>query len=181
MTSLDASTDADLLAIEDHDHSIGSPGLPVSLVLYGDFQCPYTAKARHEVDELLEEIAGSCQFTYRHFPLAKHPDAYAAALTAEVASKHGKFWEMYALLFGQRGQLALDDLRTCAGTLGIDATVFDADLRSPAIAERAERDLTSGAASGVSGTPTFFVNGEPHYGDHSVELIREWVHAAAVG
>ncbi|MCW2974488.1 MAG: Na(+)/H(+) antiporter nhaA [Thermoleophilia bacterium] len=167
---------ADLLDLDPRDHLVGAPETGVTIVLYGDFQCPFTANAAAEVRELrATDGPETFAYVFRQFPLAKHPDAYAAALASEIAATQGKFWEMHDLLFARDGDLHLRSLRACAAELGIDAETFGTLLRDPDVAERVERDLRSGASLGVTGTPTFFVNGERKPSDHSVELFRSWV------
>jgi protein-disulfide isomerase len=170
------STDIDPLAIDDSDHAAGTGS--VDVILYGDFQCPFTGAAAAEMTEVLQQLGDDTRFVFRQFPLEKHQDAYAAALASEVAASRGKFWDMYELLFAQQGDLALADLRRLATDIGIDEAEFDAAVRDQASSARVERDLATGAAVGVTGTPTFFVNGTKHFGDHSVEIISEWIRDA---
>ncbi|MBC7460244.1 MAG: thioredoxin domain-containing protein [Thermoleophilia bacterium] len=175
MDSTSATTDTDALDVDARDHLRPDGNQPVTVIIYGDFQCPFTAHAVAEMRHVLEQVSGQARYAFRHFPLPKHPDAYAAALAAEIAASHGRFWEMHDLLFAQHAQLERADLHRCAQLVGIDAEAFDAGLRNSDNADRVERDVASGTAAGVTGTPTFFINGAQHFGDHSVELIVQWV------
>jgi len=133
--------------------------------MYGDFQCPYTAAAHPVISRVRDNLGGRLLFGFRHFPLRDvHPDAERAAEAAEAASAQGAFWPMYDLIFGSRGSLGRDDLVAHAGELGIDADRVAAELDSGGHADRVQRDVDSGTASGVPGTPAFFVNGRLHEG-----------------
>jgi Na+:H+ antiporter, NhaA family len=143
--------------IDGADHARGGGGR--QLVVYGDFECPYTAAAMRSIGRLVESGA-SFELVFRHFPLRSiHPHAAAAAATSEAAARQGRFWEMHDLLFANQRHLEDADLRRYAERLGLDLERFEADLVDPAIAARVERDLESGARSGVDGTPSLFIDG----------------------
>ena len=128
--------------------------------MYGDFQCPYTNAAHRIVDRVRDQLAGRLMFGFRHFPLRDvHPDAQLAAEAAEAAAAQGAFWQMYERLFEARGVLGREDLIAYAGELGLDADRIAGELDASTHAARVQRDLDSGAASGVQGTPGFFVGG----------------------
>jgi protein-disulfide isomerase len=147
------------------DHVDGPQGAQLELVMYGDFQCPYCAAAYPIVRRIRDRLAGRLLFAFRHFPLRDvHPDAQRAAEAAEAAAAQGAFWEMHDRMYESRGLLGHDDLIVHARELGLDADRVAADLDSSAHAARVERDVQSGAASGVSGTPGFFVGGRRHDG-----------------
>jgi len=145
------------------DHVRGTIGSR-QLVVYGDFECPYTAAAMRTVGELLASGA-SFQLVFRHFPLRDiHPHAQAASLAAEAAAQQGRFWEMHDLLFRSQRQLEAADLRRKAERLGLDLDRFAAYQGDPAVAARVERDVASGERSGVDGTPSLFVDGMRYRG-----------------
>ena len=145
------------------DHVRGTVG-GRQLVVYGDFECPYTAAAMRTVGELLASDA-TFQLVFRHFPLRDiHPHAQAASVAAEAAAQQGRFWEMHDLLFRSQRQLEAADLRRKAERLGLDLDRFAADQVDPAMAARVERDVASGERSGVDGTPSLFVDGVRYRG-----------------
>jgi protein-disulfide isomerase len=146
------------------DHVMGPPDARVTLVQYADFECLHCGRAFPILRELRESMGQALRFVYRHFPLSGHPHAQAAAEAAEAAAAQGKFWAMHDKLF--TFQLALDEeaLETYAEEIGLDLARFRDDVRTHVHAERVRRDVESGRASGVTGTPTFFIDGA-RYGD----------------
>ena len=147
------------------DHCDGPSGAELELVMYGDFQCPYCTAAYPIVTRIRDQLAGRLMFAFRHFPLREvHPDAQRAAEAAEAATAQGAFWEMHDRLYESRGLLARDHVIGYAAELGLDAERFAAELDSSVHAPRVQRDLDSGIASGVTGTPGFFVGGRLHAG-----------------
>ena len=160
------------------DHVRGPADAAVTLVEYGDFQCPYCGDAYPVVQHLAERFGDSLRFVFRHMPLDDlHPRAHAAALASEAAAAQGSFWEMHDRLFEHQLELADDDLLAHAEALGLDADRFAADLADPALARRVAEDFESGAGSGVPSTPRFFVNGVIHLGSASVPELREAIEA----
>jgi Na+:H+ antiporter, NhaA family len=157
------------------DHVRGGADAPVTLVEYGDFQCPYCGEAYPVVNELLERFGDQVRFVFRHMPLADlHPRAPFAAEAAEAAAAQGLFWEMHDRLFEHQNQLNDAELRAHAEAIGVpDRERFDAELRDRAHAARVEEDYRSGARSGVPSTPRFFVNGMIHLGSASYAELGE--------
>jgi protein-disulfide isomerase len=157
--------------VEAVDHRRGGGGQ--QLVVYGDFECPYTAAAMASIGRLIESGV-TFELVFRQFPLRSiHPHAQAAAEASEAAAHQGQFWEMHDLFFRNQRHLEGADLRRYAERLGLDLTQYDADLLDPAIAARVERDVESGARSGVDGTPGLFIDGSRYRGPHdSVGLRR---------
>ena len=153
----------------ERDHVAGERG--VDLVMFGDFECPYCRDALPSLARVRARLEGRVRLVFRHFPIAaKHPHAEVAALAAEAAALQGRFWKMHDRLFAApRDALSGDDLRAYAAELGLDAERFDADRGSDAVAERVAADRRSGEASGVTGTPAFFIAGERHRGFYDVE------------
>jgi len=159
----------------------GNPHAPLSLVEYGDYECPYCGRAYRIVKALQEALGDELLFAWRNFPLSQvHPHALRAAAAAESAGLQDRFWEMHDMLFEH--QDALDDahLLAYAELLGLDVERFARDLDSDGIAERVRADFLSGARSGVNGTPTFFVNGK-RVMNRSVEGFKDMIEAAKKG
>jgi protein-disulfide isomerase len=145
------------------DHLRGRLDAPVSLVEYGDYQCPYCGVA-HPVVEAVREAAGDALlFVFRHFPLTTiHPYALPAAEAAEAAGAQDAFWPYHDLLFGDQAHLEPPHLVARAAALGLDVERFEADLVAQRHLDRVQAQFLSGVRSGVNGTPTFFVNGVRH-------------------
>ena len=142
------------------DHVLGHPGAPVTVVEYGDFECPNCKQAAPAVKLLLEHFQGRVRVVWRHFPLEEvHPHALHAALAAEAAAGQGKFWPMHDLLFENPHHLKLPQLRDYAQRLELDIVRYDADMADTVYLQRVREDIAGGSASGVRATPTFFLNG----------------------
>jgi protein-disulfide isomerase len=162
----------------EHDHLRGPEVAPVTLVEYGDFECPYCGRAEPVVRELLADF-GDITYVWRHLPLNDvHPRAQLAAEASEAAAAQGTFWEMHDLLLDHQDALRPKDLIGYAGELGLDVERFTEDLRRHAGAARVARDVDSADLSGVSGTPTFFVNGRRHHGAYDIETLSAAVRVA---
>jgi protein-disulfide isomerase len=168
------------------DHAQGPADAPITLVEYGDYECPHCARAHVVVQDVQRQMGSTLRFVFRNFPLQQaHPHAEHAAEAAEAVAVRGgesAFWDMHALLF--ENQEALDDaaLAAYAGSLGVDETALAEDLASGAQADRVHKDFRSGVRSGVNGTPTFFVNGQRYEGNWSdagsfVEDLRSLLRA----
>jgi protein-disulfide isomerase len=163
----------------DRDHVRGRPDAPVTLVEYGDFECPYCGRAESIVRELLVEAGEDLRYVFRHLPLNDvHLHAQMAAEAAEAAAAQGRFWEMHDLLFAHQDALTFNDLVGYAGDLGLDVERFAAELRNGEHTNRVELDVESADASGVSGTPTFFVNGRRHHGAYDIATLLAAVKTA---
>ena len=155
------------------DHAQGTADAVVTLVQYGDYECPYTRMSRHAVHQLQREFPDSLRFVFRHFPLQEiHPHARAAATAVEAAGAQTDYWAMHEYVFEHQKALEEADLHMYAIALGLDAGRFERDRRSPEISRRIDRDLASGKRSGVEGTPTFFVNCVRHDGGYDLESLR---------
>jgi protein-disulfide isomerase len=162
----------------ERDHIRGSDDAPVTVVEYGDFECPYCGQAEPVVRELLADF-GDVRYVWRHLPLHDvHPAAQIAAEAAEAAAEQGRFWEMHDLLLDHQDQLRVRDLIRHAETLGLDVERFTADLRRHHGAARIAEDQDSADLSGVTGTPTFFINGRRHYGAYDIDTLSAAVRAA---
>ncbi len=160
------------------DHVRGPAKAPVTVVEYGDFECPPCGQAEPAVRELLADD-GDVRYVWRHLPLTDvHPHAQLAAEGAEAAAKQGKFWEMHDELLSHQGALFARDLIRYAGDLGLDVERFANDLARHAGSARIAEDVDSADISGVSGTPTFFINGRRHYGAYDLGSLSDAVRAA---
>ena len=163
-------------SITSDDHVQGPIDAAVTLVQYGDYECPYTRMSRHSVHQLQREYPDRLRFVFRHFPLgAIHPHVRSAATAAEAAGAQTDFWRMHEYLFEHQKALAESDLHRYALELRLDGERFEHDRRSSRVRERVERDLASGEAGGVQGTPTFYVNGIRHDGSYDVDSLRSAV------
>jgi protein-disulfide isomerase len=160
------------------DHLRGPIEAPVTVVEYGDFECPYCGQAEPVVRELLGDF-GDVRYVWRHLPLSDvHPRAQLAAEAAEAAADQGAFWEMHDLLLAHQDALSPGDLVGYAGQLSLDVERFSEDLRRHTGASRVAEDVDSADLSGVSGTPTFFVNGRRHYGAYDIATLSAAVRVA---
>jgi Na+/H+ antiporter NhaA len=163
----------------EHDHIRGSEGAPVTLVEYGDYQCPYCGQAEVVIRELLESFGDDLRYVWRHLPLNDvHPSAQMAAEAAEAAAAQGRFWEMHDTLLSHQDELSPRDLYRHAGVIGLDLERFSDEVRTREHAERIADDVHSADASGVAGTPTFFINGQRHQGAYDVATLSRAVRAA---
>jgi protein-disulfide isomerase len=142
------------------DHIQGPPSAPVTLLEYGDYECPYCGRAYPIIKQIQKHLGGKLRFVFRNFPITQiHPHAQHAAEAAETAAGQNKFWEMHDYIYEH--QQALDDnhLEKYAGKLGLDLVKFSNDMSSHAHVQHIHEDFLSGVRSGVNGTPTFYING----------------------
>lgn len=162
-----------LSAIDDQVDHVRGPSTAKSIIEYGDFECPYSRQAYREIQKVEEAVGDGVRFVFRHYPLVEiHPHAMTASQAAEAAAVQGKYWEMHDLLFHRQKSLEDDDLRSYAKELGLDLDAFDRDRGSPAVAERIDRDIDSGDATGeVFGTPTLFIGGRVHRGAYDAATL----------
>ncbi len=162
----------------ERDHIRGPADAPVTLVEYGDFECPYCGQAEPVVRELRRDF-GDVAYVWRHLPLSDvHPNAQFAAEAAEAAAAQGAFWPMHDLLLDNQDALQGRDLMGYAERLGLDVGRFREDMRTHTGAARVAEDIDSADLSGVSGTPTFFINGRRHYGAYDIDTLSAAVRAA---
>lgn len=146
--------------VSSEDHVAGPEGAPVTLVEFGDFECPHCGRAHPIVQQVRKAMGPDLRFAFRHFPLRQiHPHAERAAEAAEAAGAQGRFWPMHDLIFNNQDALEDADLLGYASKLGLDVDRFAKELESGLHAGRVRRDFRSGVRSGVNGTPTFFING----------------------
>ena len=154
------------------DHLAGPPDAPLTLVEYGDFECPFCARATGVTHELQELLGPRLRYVFRHLPLTNvHPHAELAARAAIAAGEQGRFWDMHDLLFAHQDQLEFEDLAGYAADLDLDVEEFLRTLDHERTAARLRADVASAEASGARGTPTFFVNGLRHTGPHDARTL----------
>ncbi len=155
--------------VSERDHAQGRAGAPVTLVEYGDYQCPYCGAAYPEVKRLQKALGKRLRFVFRNFPLTQaHPYALIAAEAAEAAALHGKFWQMHDLIYENQADLEPDILPAWAEKVGLDLDEFGTAIQQGGVSKRIKEDRMSGIRSGVNGTPSFFINGTRYDGapDH---------------
>ncbi len=173
---LDLSMDVD----PERDHIRGPEDALVTLIEYGDFECPYCGQAEGAIRELLASFGDEVRYVWRHLPLNDvHPHAQLAAEASEAAAAQGNFWAMHDILLGHQGDLLPSDLAAYAEQLGLDAERIMRELRRREHQSRVSEDVASADESGVSGTPSFFVNGRRHYGAYDIATLTETVRAAS--
>jgi formate-nitrite transporter family protein len=161
--------------VSERDHAVGPADARVTLVEYGDYECPYCGALHPVIEAARKAFGGNLRFVFRHFPLrASHPHALAAAKAAEAAGEQGRFWEMHHRLYQQQTHLEDGDLLEHARAVGLDLARFERELAARAHEVRIREDLASAARSGVGGTPSLFINGELYQGS----LDRDDVFAA---
>ena len=164
----------------DRDHIQGPADAAVTLLEYGDYECPFCGAAYPIVKEVQSRMGNRLRFVFRNFPITtSHPHAERAAEAAEAASSQGKFWEMHDLLYENQKRLGDTDLHGYAQQLGLDVGAFDQDLAGHVHTERVREDFMSGVHSGVNGTPTFYINGSRHDGGYELESLLAALDRAA--
>jgi len=164
-----------------YDHIRGDADGRVTLVEYANFECEYCGRAEPMIRELIAEWDDDLRYVFRHLPLADvHPNAQLAAEATEAAAAQGRFWEMHDVLFTHQDALDAASLSVHAADLSLDVERFDEDLRRRRYAPRVNADISSADASGVSGTPSFFINGRRHHGPYDEETLSRAVRIARV-
>jgi protein-disulfide isomerase len=161
------------------DHIRGPEDAPVTLLEYGDFECPYCGRAEEVIRQLLRDTGSDVRYVWRNLPLNDvHPWAQLAAEASEAAAAQGAFWEMHDALLAHQDELEMRDLVRYAEELNLDVERFRRDIREQTYADRVAADVTSADESGVSGTPTFFINGRRHYGVYDIDTLTQAVRTA---
>src|SRR5206468_10834149 len=165
---------------EDRDHIEGPADAPVTLVQYGDYECPFCGAAYPIIKEVQARMGKRLRFVFRNFPIStSHPHAERAAEAAEAAAAQGKFWEMHDLLYENQRDLRDRSLHAYAEQLGLDVDLFDKELAEHVHAGRVHEDFMSGVRSGVNGTPTFYINGLRHDDSYEAEVLLDALERAA--
>jgi len=158
---------------EERDHVQGPADAAVTLVEYGDYECPYCGAAYPIVKEVQARMGSRLRFVFRNFPIAtSHPHAEQAAEAAEAAAAQGRFWEMHDLLYENQKRLGDQDLRGYAEQLELDVDSFDRDFAEHVHAARVHEDFMSGVRSGVNGTPTFYIDGVRYDDSYDLETLH---------
>jgi protein-disulfide isomerase len=169
------------LPVGERDHIQGAGGAPVTLVEYGDYECPHCGHAYPIVQEVQRRLGEKLRFVFRNFPITgTHPHAEVAAEAAELAAAQGKFWEMHDALFEHQTALGEASILALAAEVGMDTRKLGAGLESGAARDRVREDFMSGVRSGVNGTPTFFINGMRYDDSWDTETLTEALEAAAL-
>jgi protein-disulfide isomerase len=167
------------MPVSDRDHAQGPADAPVTLLEYGDYECPYCGAAYPIVKELQARLGDRLRFVFRNFPITTaHPHAEHAAETAEAAGAQSKFWEMHDYLYEHQQALLDGDLEAYAEAIGLDVERFVREMEAQAHTDRVRTDFMSGVRSGVNGTPTFFINGQRHNGPFDLESLLAAIEAA---
>jgi protein-disulfide isomerase len=155
-----------------HDHAEGPPDAALTLVEYGDYQCPYCGAAYPVVKRVQKTLGNKLRFVFRNFPLTQaHPYALIAAQAAEAAALQGKFWEMHDLLFEEQQLLKPEIISSWAKRIGLNVEQFGDDIKEGFVEKRIQEDRRSGIRSGVNGTPTFFINGMRYDGSNDYNSL----------
>jgi protein-disulfide isomerase len=164
----------------DRDHTQGPADASVTLLEYGDYECPYCGAAYPIVKEVQDRMGDRLRFVFRNFPITtSHPHAEQAAEAAEAAGSQGRFWEMHDTLYENQRRLGDADLRSYAAQLGLDLESFERDVAEHVHAPRVREDFMSGVRSGVNGTPTFYINGVRHDDSYELETLLAALEQAA--
>ena len=165
---------------EERDHIQGAADAPVTLVEYGDYECPYCGAAYPIIKQVQARMGARLRFVFRNFPITtSHPHAEQAAEAAEAAATQGRFWEMHDLLYENQKHLREEDLRGYAQKLELDVDVFDRELAEDVHAARVHEDFMSGVRSGVNGTPTFYIAGVRYDDSYDLETLFAALERAA--
>jgi protein-disulfide isomerase len=165
---------------EERDHIQGPSSAAVTLVEYGDYECPFCGQAYPIVKEIQERMGERLRFVFRNFPIStSHPHAEHAAESAEAADAQGRFWDMHDLLYERQERLTDEDLRAYAEEIGLDVERFDKEMAEHVHAGRVHEDFMSGVRSGVNGTPTFYINGVRHDDSFEAPVLLDALEAAA--
>ena len=162
-------------ASPDDDPSRGAPSAPITIVEFSDFQCPFCTRAEDTIDQVLAQYGDRVRLVFRDFPLSIHPLAEGAAIAADCAREQGKYWEMNRALYANQSKLSAPDLAATAATLGLDVERFNACMASPESRAEVAKDTADGQALGISGTPTFFINGVMIVGARELEVFTRTI------
>lgn len=171
---------AELLSppLEAIDHVRGEASAPLQLVMFGDFQCPFCLGAQKSLRRVRERLGEQLLFGFRHLPIVeRHPLAMEAAAASEAAAAQGRFWDYHDALYLNQPKLSRETMLEVGREIGLDAERIAAEIDSGTHSERIARDVASAEASGATGTPTFFVNGERFYGAYDASSLVEALQA----
>lgn len=162
------------------DHVLGSEDARVTLVEYGDFECPYCGAAYPITSQIIHKMGDQLRFVFRQFPLTEvHPYALAAAEASEAAAAQGKFWEMVDMIYRNQDELDNEHLYDFANAIGLDMKRFKHDMQDHTYEGKVQEDFMSGVRSGVNGTPSFFINGRQYEGPVDIDAMTQALQGAA--
>jgi protein-disulfide isomerase len=165
--------------VSDADHIEGSFEAAVTLVEYGDYECPYCGAAYPVIKQIQRKMGKQLRFVFRNFPLTNmHPFAEISAEAAEAASAQGKFWQMHDALYENQEALSEEMIFTLGPKIGLDMKIFTKDMESRTFKDKVRKDFMGGVKSGVNGTPTLFINGERFDQNFDGELLLETLKSA---
>jgi protein-disulfide isomerase len=169
--------------VNEKDHATGPDNAPVTLVEYGDYQCPHCGHAYPIIKQIQEELGNDLNFVFRNFPLSEsHPQAFIAAVATEAAARQDAFWPMHDVVFENQRRLNYTSLLEYASSINADKEQLATDMESEELKQKVEDDFESGIVSGVNGTPTFFVNGKRYNGaiddDDLLNFLKEQIATA---
>ena len=160
--------------VNKQDHIQGPPDALVTLVEYGDFQCPHCGAAHPIIQKIQKSFGKKMRFVFRHFPLSNsHEYAFTAAVAAEAASKQNKFWEMHDMLFERQAEFSENAFVVFGNDLGLNLHQFKKDLTDETLSERVQMDFESGMRSGVNGTPSFYINEHKYNGSYDFDSMHQ--------
>ena len=180
MSRTEFAAELSLAVSEERDHIQGSPSAAVTLVEYGDYECPYCGAAYPIVKEVQARMGDRLRFVFRNFPITtSHPHAEHAAEAAEAAAAQDRFWEMHDHLYEHQRQLTDADLHEYAHELGLDVDRFDTEVAGHVHEARVREDFMSGVRSGVNGTPTFYIDGKRHDDSYDLDTLLAALERAA--
>ncbi|MEA2435016.1 MAG: formate-nitrite transporter family protein [Actinomycetota bacterium] len=166
------------VSLTETDHVRGDVAAPITLLVYGEFECPDCGRAFHTIQEILDEMPGEVRFAFRHFARDDvHPFSVRSAEAAEAAGAQGHFWEMHDFLFTHQHSLEYSDLLVHAAKLGLDVERFQRELTGRVHRDKVEADLASGVSNGVTSTPTFFINGTRYQGSNNRDELKDALRA----
>ena len=164
------------IPVNETDYLFGSSNASIELVEYGDYQCPYCGRAYPIIKDLLQQVGHQVKFVFRNFPLTKiHPQARMAALAAEAAGLQNKYWEMHDIIYENQKRLHHTALLEYAAGIGLQMDQFTADMEREDLATKVDGHFYSGMRSGVSATPTFFINGEKYTGSWENDDLLQYL------
>jgi protein-disulfide isomerase len=168
------------IPVNEHDHVLGPPDAPVTLVEYGDFECPYCRAAHYVVQKVRDNLGDELRFVFRHMPLTQiHPMAELAAEASEAAGAQGQFWPMHDALYEYQPELSPQLITALAERLGLDMERFTEELLTHRYRDKVKQDFMGAVRSGAAGTPTFFINGERYEGSYDEASLTEALEFAA--
>ncbi len=166
-------------AVSEEDHIQGPENAPVTLVEYGDYQCPYCKAAYPIIKEIQDTLKNDLRFIFRNFPLTEvHPYAESAAKTAEFAGEHGLFWQMHDILYENQERFSLPFFLELGNEMGLPVKELEEALKHKSYEEKMKGDFMSGIRSGVNGTPTFFINNQRYNGPIELRSLLATIQSA---